>query len=100
MPVLPAGAPRDVSEGAALFTARCSRCHSINLVGGTMGPELNVPRNVTEYWHEEALREFIADPSQVRAGSRMPASRDLTSRDVDLLLAYLRFMTAHKARVN
>ena len=78
-----------VRHGFALFAENCISCHSVNLVGGTLGPELNVPRNVTEYWAPSHLRRFIRNASSYRARSKMPPFPDLSRRDVDDLLTYL-----------
>lgn len=80
-----------VRAGAALFRRECIKCHSMSLVGGAVGPELNEPLNVTEYWQDAVLRRYIPNPSAVRAGSRMPAFPQLTAADVDALMAYLAF---------
>ena len=42
--------------GYELFRKYCLTCHSINKIGGKMGPELNFPKSVTEYWHTEDLK--------------------------------------------
>ena len=96
---VPEGSPADVISGAQLFRAHCVRCHSMNLLGGTLGPELNVPANVTEYWNHEALRRFIVNPASVRAGSRMPAFPAFSPGDVDAVVGYLAFMKTRKIHV-
>lgn len=85
----------EVRPGFDLFKARCSACHSVNLVGGTLGPELNVPRSVTEYWPAEHLRGLIREPRAYRARSVMPAL-GLTDAEIDAVLAYLVAMGDHK----
>ena len=35
--------------GFELYKSKCLKCHSINMVGGVLGPEMNVPKNITEY---------------------------------------------------
>jgi mono/diheme cytochrome c family protein len=89
-----------VSRGEDLFRQYCARCHAVNLQGGTLGPELNVPLNVTEYWNAETLKKLIQDPALVRASSKMPASTQLHGADVDAIVAYLTFMKGNKIRVN
>jgi len=89
-----------VSRGEDLFRQYCARCHAVNLQGGTLGPELNVPLNVTEYWNAETLKKLIHDPALVRASSKMPASTQLNGADVDAIVAYLTFMKGNKIRVN
>ncbi len=103
-----AAALRDITPGAAaidaaprrgfrLFEQNCLGCHSANLRGGTLGPELNVPRNVTEYREEAFLREFIASPSSFRARSKMPDFKgQLSAAQMDDLLEYLKWLRGHK----
>ena len=84
-------------KGFDLFRTYCLRCHSINLVGGELAPELNVPRNISEYWPPEHLRAFIEDPTAYRARSKMPAFKEtLAAAELDAVLAYLRMMAEHK----
>jgi cytochrome c2 len=85
-----------IKKGYKLFTDYCGRCHSINLVGGSVGPELNVPMNVTEYWRESHLAVFIENPSAYRAGSAMPSFAGLSDGDIHGIIGYLRSMTSRK----
>lgn len=82
----------EVQEGFALFKARCISCHSVNLVGGKLGPELNVPRNITSYRRREVLAGFIRSASSYRARTAMPDFSDLEPGQVDKILAYLEAM--------
>lgn len=83
------------SRGATLFKQRCATCHMVNGIGGAVGPELNVPRSVTEYWEEPALRQMMKDPGLVRKNSKMPAFQ-LPESTIDDILAYLNWMASHK----
>jgi mono/diheme cytochrome c family protein/rhodanese-related sulfurtransferase len=83
-------------QGFTLFRQHCMKCHSINLTGGAMGSELNVPRSVVEYWNAHDLRAFLRDPGSVRARSRMPALSNLSDSDLDTILAYLTEMSRRK----
>ncbi|MGZ3723626.1 MAG: c-type cytochrome [Bdellovibrionales bacterium] len=98
--VAPVGAKPGSPEmkGFAIFKAECIRCHSVNLQGGDVGPELNAPQNVTEYWKNDVLREFIHDTSTFRYKSKMPAFTKLSSKDLDALVAYLKHMKEHKIK--
>ena len=70
-------------------------CHSINGEGGTVGPELNVPRSIVEYRPIEQLKAFIRDPQSFRY-SAMPAHRHLSDEELDALIAYFRAMSQRK----
>lgn len=89
----PEGSP--ARRGFDLFAHDCIRCHAINREGGRVGPELNVPQNITEYRPEAQIRQYIRDPMTFRYGN-MPAHPNLTDADLDALLAYLRAMREHK----
>ena len=84
-------------EGYGLFRVNCSTCHALNAVGGVMGPELNYPKNVTEYWKNNAeLKAFIKNPTSYRHGCTMPAQSQLSDAAIDQILKYLTYMKAHK----
>jgi cytochrome c2 len=68
----PSAPSADAKKGYDSFKHTCMKCHSVNFVGGSMGGELNVPLNVTEYWKPKELQQFISDPKSVRATSKMP----------------------------
>lgn len=93
--LVPPGDDAQVKRGFALFRDHCVKCHALNQQGGRVGPELNVPQNVTEYRDERFLRAWIADPSQYRI-SVMPPSPQLSEDDLTALLGYLRAMKATK----
>jgi len=89
-----AGGP--VARGFLAFRTHCLRCHSVNLQGGDLGPELNVPRSVTEYRDAATLRQFIRDAGSFRARSKMPPFPQLDDAALDDLLAYLGHMKDRK----
>lgn len=83
--------------GQQLFVTDCLKCHAINGVGGTLGPELNSPCNVTEYWNARLLHRFIAKASSVRHGTKMPDFDTLPDKDIGSIVEYLHSMAGHKS---
>ena len=96
--IIPRGVAANSSEqqGFELFKAHCMRCHSINLQGGDLGPELNVPKNVTEYWSDQDLRAFIKEASSFHARSKMPPFTHFSAEQIDQLIRYLGKMRTQK----
>lgn len=84
------------ARGFMLFKTDCIRCHSINLVGGDIGPELNTPKNVLEYWDQRTLHDFVQNAPSFRARSKMPAFPQLNDGDIDDIFAYFHWAKAHK----
>ena len=79
-------------EGFAAFRIHCSRCHAIAGEGGTIGPDLHAPVNITRVRSREWLQRWIADPSQILPTSRMPRFQrkvPTPSRVIDQIIAYL-----------
>lgn len=85
-----------VLKGYSLFKNNCSSCHSINGEGGVIGPELNVPRNVTEYWQKEDILALLEDPGNIRWGSRMPSFSHLSLSEREEIFGYLAAMKHQK----
>lgn len=83
-------------SGFDLFNKNCITCHAINKIGGNMGPELNYPKSVTEYWNKDQLKKFILDPASFRNDVKMPALTNITSKDIDHIIYYLEYMSKHK----
>src|SRR4051812_5539449 len=86
----------DILAGHELFITHCLKCHALNGVGGTFGPELNSPCSVTEYWNPRLLRQFITKASSVRSSTKMPNFDSLPEKDVQLIVDYLHAMAGHK----
>ena len=82
--------------GRELFITHCLKCHRINGVGGTYGPELNSPCSVTEYWNPRLLSRFIANAGSIRTGTKMPSFDSLREKDVQAIVDYLQSMAGHK----
>jgi cytochrome c2 len=95
----PAGAPEEAERGFTAFLQHCVKCHQVNGEGGDVGPELNYPVSVTEYWQPEWLPKFIADPTSVRRNSKMVGfypgvqNREAIIRDI---ISYLKAMAGNK----
>ncbi|MDX2072258.1 MAG: c-type cytochrome [Haliscomenobacter sp.] len=60
-------------KGFQLFQVHCMKCHSVNKIGGVMGPEFNYPKSITEYWKKEDMFNFMRNPQSYRYSAKMPA---------------------------
>ncbi len=90
-----------IRHGFAAYEKYCSTCHTLNLGGdSSIGPDLNVPYNPTEYMRVDALRRLIRDPQSLRRwqAAKMPKFpiATLSDRELTDLLAYLRHMADRK----
>lgn len=95
-PTQPEALSKQVEDGHQLFRQNCLSCHSINKDGGVIGPELNVPKNITEYRDSAYLREWIASPTSFRWRARMPGYSYFTKEQMDNLILYLLAMKNRK----
>jgi len=87
-----------LTKGFELFQRNCMSCHSINGVGGSVGVELNVPRNVFEYWRPRELAAYVSNPASFRAHSKMPSFRALGAENIALILEYVHHMKSRKTK--
>jgi mono/diheme cytochrome c family protein len=86
-------------QGFGLFQKNCNICHALNGVGGEMGPELNYPKNVTEYWRStDDIKAFVRQPTAYRNACKMPAVTYLTDKELNEIIRYLTYMTGHKVK--
>jgi cytochrome c2 len=95
----PAKASASAKRGYEVFRKHCVSCHALDGQGGKLGPELNTPVSVTEYFKEPWLKKWIINPSALRAGTSMPAvvpAGPEQGRKVDDLIAYLKTMSKKK----
>lgn len=82
--------------GFYLFKQHCLKCHSINKIGGNLGPELNYPKNILEYWSKEDIKKFTKNPSSYRYNSTMPALTELKNDQLEQIIDYLTYMSNNK----
>jgi mono/diheme cytochrome c family protein len=92
-----------IRSGFVVFQKHCLACHKLNGGGdSTVGPDLNIPYNPTEYLRPEALRRLIRDPQALHRWpeGRMPAldAKTLPDRELAELVAYLRHMADRKVK--
>jgi len=90
-----------IRRGQTVFATQCMVCHKLNGAGdASMGPDLNLPRNPTEYFQPWALKSFIRDPKSIRAWSdmKMPAfdKNAISDSDLDSVIAYLGYMAKRR----
>ncbi|MHA6827291.1 c-type cytochrome [Ralstonia pseudosolanacearum] len=98
-PALPA--TDRVRAGQSLFITQCFACHTFNHAGSaTVGPDLNMPMNPTEYFQPGVLHRYLRNPASVRdwPARTMPAfpPDHLSDREIDLIIAYLKHMAPRK----
>lgn len=86
----------EVMKGFLIFKNQCLRCHSINLEGGDLGPELNAPMNITEYWSKDVLKKFIHNAASFRYRSKMPPFTFLKDEEINQIVKYLEHMKGQK----
>ncbi|TDD97019.1 c-type cytochrome [Flavobacterium cellulosilyticum] len=89
---------KKLETGYTLFQNQCITCHSLNGLGGTMGPELNYPKSVTEYWKENELVDYIVNPSSFRNKVKMP-TLGLSKQQSQEIVDYLKYMSDNKNKI-
>ncbi len=95
--ILPNTKNPQVMSGFKIFKTQCLQCHMINQQGGAIGPELNIPKNITEYWNDDVLKAFILNTADFRMNSKMPVFKDkLSTDDVQNVWLYLSHMKENK----
>lgn len=89
-PITPHSEPTAM-KGFELYKKHCIKCHSINKIGGNLGPEMNYPKNITEYWPKTNIIAFVKNPQSFRYNAKMPAIDYLEEEDYLEILNYLEF---------
>lgn len=75
-----------------LYKKNCIKCHSLNKIGGLMGPEFNHPTNITTYWTRQNIIAFAKNPQSFRYNSKMPPITNLTDDELNLIVDYLEYL--------
>jgi mono/diheme cytochrome c family protein len=71
-------------SGLAVFNANgCAACHTIDGLGGDVGPDLS---RAGARWSSSHIREYILDPED----DEMPAFPNLSEQALDDLVTYLK----------
>ena len=101
----PENSSKKIQSGFLHFRKNCLQCHALNGEGGHIGPELNYPVNVTEFYDLKFLKRWIMDPPSIRWKTAMPPFHSATEKDqkrieqiVDEIIAYLQSMKKKKIR--
>jgi cytochrome c2 len=79
-------------KGFILFRENCMKCHSLNKTGGSMAPEFNYPKNITEYWKDEDIISFAKSPSSYRYNSRMSPVTNVSDDDFNEIIRFIKSM--------
>ena len=96
---LPSGAAARL--GQEVFVKHCFACHQMNGGGeATVGPDLNLPMNPTQYFQPQALRRYLRDPASVRSWPEQkmpPISREqMGDAELEQVIAYLQHMARNR----
>lgn len=87
---------KEVYAGLKVYKRYCLKCHSINGFGGEMGPELNYPKNILDYWQASQMYAFVKSPQSFRYDHKMPPVQKITEEEMKDLLGYFRYIGAHQ----
>lgn len=97
----PKSSSESVRRGFEGVRQHCLPCHSLNGEGGGKAPELNYPVNVTEYFREEWLKQWIDNPAKLRWNVKMPplqANLENRQRLIEDIVEYLKVMRGFKQK--
>ncbi|MEO1448507.1 MAG: cytochrome c [Bacteroidota bacterium] len=88
----PETADSNILAGFEHYKHACIKCHALNQIGGTLGPDFNQPRNITTYWTRENIASFAQNPQSFRVNSKMYAIKSLSASDLHQVVDYLEFL--------
>ncbi|MEQ1876166.1 MAG: cytochrome c, partial [Bdellovibrionia bacterium] len=99
----PKGGSDSVARGYKSFQKNCFACHTLNGQGASqMGPDLNVPMSVTEYFSSDGLRSIVRDPQKVRkwpqAKMKGFTKEAISDKELDSLVEYLKHMSRNRPK--
>jgi cytochrome c2 len=83
-------------KGFELYRDNCMKCHSLNGIGGSMAPEFNFPKNITEYWREDDIIAFAKNSKTYRSNSKMSPINNLSDSDFVQIISYLKYIKEYK----
>jgi len=93
-----------IQKGYQAFIKNCFVCHTMNMQGSSeIGPDLNVPYNVTEYLRDDFIKKIVRNPQALRNWPQARMSSfppdQLSDQDFGYLLQYLKHMKTRKVRM-
>lgn len=80
------------AKGLQLYKTYCMKCHAINGIGGIMGPELNYPRNIIQYFQQDSLYSYVKNPQAFRYNNRMAPVKNITKADMEAIINYFKYI--------
>jgi cytochrome c2 len=80
------------ANGLQVYKKYCMKCHAINGIGGIMGPELNYPRNIIQYFQQDSLYAYVKDPQAFRHNNRMAPVKNITKADMEAIIHYFEYI--------
>lgn len=88
----PKTAQANIQQGFSLFSRYCIRCHTVNNVGGKIGPVIKIS-NSDSVNRQNFLLDFILDAPAYSKETKMPAFKKLLSRENAVsIIDYLKHM--------
>jgi mono/diheme cytochrome c family protein len=76
----------EYTTGDAVFHGECVKCHKLNGLGGTKGPELT---QIFEKKDEQYIRTYVMDPRSIKGDGTMPPAK-ISDQELNLVIEYLK----------